>query len=287
MMKKFIALFASVVVFGSAFAQTPTASTPATTASAPSTASATVVCKDDKQSTASATGNGVRAIASCNPQVVKKPTPKPAVKPALEVSTSAQDNAALVKALAEANVALRLSQSQQQQQSVGATRVVTLNKFPSVEQSQDGITYDDGRGNTYQRVTLGTRFCILRAPDGLGGHEVIKRIAVEGTEEETKKQCQLLSLSNGDNLKSVHPDGRNISTDVVVNVPLAPTSPAPNPVPQVSGKSHHTCEMTYNGKLAESFETSDEAECEKKKAEIARQRGWIRSPQQLPARPAV
>jgi hypothetical protein len=270
MMKKFIALTA-FVVFGSAFAQTPTASTPATTASAPSTATATVVCKDDKQSTASATGNGARATASCNPQVVKKSASRPVAKPAPEVSTSAQDNAALVKALAEANVALRLSQSQQ-----GVARTPAPSAFaPAPSLMEEGRVYSDADGNTVERHTAGTRECKV-----LANGQLVARAFVDGDKVASKKACDLFATETLAKMRLTSPDGRD-NGPIVASLPVPTPAPMPNPAPQAGENPGHICAMTFNGKpVFEPFKAENEAACNVHREGVARKNGWVRSPQQ-------
>lgn len=275
---KFITLIASLFVFGSAFAQTPTASTPATatsssaaTASTPSTASATVVCKDDKQSVASATGNGARAIASCNPQTAKKPAPKP-VKPAGEVSTSTQDNVSTVKALAEANVALRLSQ---QQQGVGATARATAPSIfaPAPSLMEEGKVYSDTDGNTVERHTAGTRECRV-----LANGQLVARAFVDGDKTASKKACDIFAAETLAKMRLTSPDGRE-------NGPIVASLPVP--APQAGGENPgHVCAMTFDGKpVFEPFKAESESACNTHRENIARQRGWIRSPQQPSTQP--
>jgi hypothetical protein len=270
-MKKILAGFALALGLSLAFAQ---ATAPQTPASSPSTAAASVVCKDNKQSTASATGNGARAVATCGASaskpVAKKVTPAKSVS-TKEVSTSERDNAVLVKALAEANIALRLSQSQGQIPSA-----VAFHPAPAV--AEEGKVYTDGV-NTFERHTAGTRECKV-----LANGQLVKRAFVDGDIVSSKKACDAFAAEVLASMRLTSPDGRD--SPVTVNLPSTSQQPAtPNSVPQVKGENPgHLCSMTFNGKpVFESMKMESEAACNAHREKIANERGWTRSPQQPPA----
>jgi hypothetical protein len=208
------------------------------------TATALVICKDDKKVEAKASGNGARAIATCGDVV------KPAHK-RVKAAGQSQDNAAVVKALAESNVALRIKTLSQQ----------GLSRF-----AEEGKVYSDEAGNTNERHTAGSRMCEIKA------NGVVQKIYfVEGDKYESKRACDLLATKWLAGTYATSPDGR---TSVNVDVPPATSAPS-----TTSGNGNHTCELKFKGQVVETKKVDNESQCPAWAEQRAKDKGWIRAPQ--------